>query len=269
MPELPEVETIVNDLRPVILGREVLDVQVFNERSLMGEADLLRGAGKVRSVGRRGKFIVISFEQEILLCMHLRMSGRILVRDQSEPMLDYERVRIDFEGASLRFCDIRKFGRVYVFKSDEYEEQTGICKLGVEPLGEEFSFERFLELVGKRRGNIKRLLLDQSLVAGIGNIYADEALFYAGIRPDKTIESIKKREMERLHGSIVRALKQGVKNRGTSISDFEDAYGRNGFNQEILYVYGRGGLECLNCKTTLVKTRVASRGTVYCPSCQK
>ena len=128
---------------------------------------------------------------------------------------------------------------------------------------------KFLELFNKRKGNIKRWLLEQTVIAGIGNIYADEALFYAGIRPSTNIENIDEDSLKLLFESILKALKQGIRNRGTSISDFRDAYGSTGRNQEKLYVYGRAGQECLKCSNLLIRIKVAGRGTVYCEQCQQ
>jgi formamidopyrimidine-DNA glycosylase len=124
-------------------------------------------------------------------------------------------------------------------------------------------------MMNGKKGVVKKWLLDQSLVAGVGNIYADEGCFYAGIRPDQRMENLGKKELEQLFEGVIKALKQGVKNRGTSISDFQDAYGHEGKNQELLYVYGRGGEKCMKCERTLKRTVVAGRGTVYCESCQK
>lgn len=270
MPELPEVETIVSDLKTAIVGSRFMDISGNHNNSVaqaLDNAAEIRGM-KVVKVERRGKFILIFFENDWVMTLHLRMSGRILIRNFDEESLPFERTRIDFDRHSLRFCDIRKFGRVWINHVDEYEEATGIFKLGVEPLSENFSAEVFKKLLNGRKGSVKKWLLDQSLIAGIGNIYADEACFYAGIRPDASIENLNQKQLELLFESILKALKQGIRNRGTSISDFADAYGKHGSNQELLYVYGRGGKECLNCKNILIKTTIAGRGTVYCEECQ-
>lgn len=271
MPELPEVETIVRDLRGGLIGARFLDIS-GNHNSAVAQA--LDNASWIRdavvlSVERRGKFIVINFERDFVMTIHLRMSGRLLMRDYSEESLPYERTRIDFDRCSLRFCDVRKFGRVWINSLDEYEQATGIARLGIEPFDESFDAKHFTKLLKGKRGHIKKWLLDQSLIAGIGNIYADEACFYAGIRPNAEASKLSGAQLDALHGAVLKALNQGIRNRGTSISDFADAYGKTGRNQELLYVYGRGGQKCLRCKAeALVKTRVAGRGTVYCESCQ-
>lgn len=270
MPELPEVETIVTDLKPILPGMFFVDMKSSHNNAVkdaLGNVGLITGK-KVVAVERRGKFINIFFENNFVMTIHLRMSGRILFRDLKDEELLYERTRINFDKGSLRFCDMRKFGRVWICSQDEYELTTGIYRLGIEPFSKEMTLDNFLELFTKRKGNVKRWLLDQSVIAGIGNIYADEALFYAGIRPTGNLQDIDKKMLEKLFKCVLKALKQGVKNRGTSISDFKDAYGSTGRNQEKLYVYGRGGKDCFNCSAVLVKTKVAGRGTVYCEECQ-
>lgn len=270
MPELPEVETIVSDLKPVLKGRFFVDLVGTHENSILGAMDNIAAIRdkKVVNVFRRGKFINILFENNYVMTIHLRMSGRIITRDTGDEALRFERTRIDFNGVSLRFCDVRKFGKVWIAKSAEYEEVTGISRLGLEPLNGDLSASGFIKMMKGKRGVVKKWLLDQSKVAGIGNIYADEGCFYAGIRPDHKMEVMKEKELEKLFEGVIKALRQGVKNRGTSISDFQDAYGHRGKNQELLYVYGRGGEKCLQCEGTLKRTVVAGRGTVYCKKCQ-
>jgi len=271
MPELPEVETIVSDLKPVLVGRFFVGLTGTHKNSISGAIDniaTIKG-GKVVEVKRRGKFINIFFENDYVMTIHLRMSGRILTRDLNEEQLKFERTRIDFNDVSLRFCDVRKFGKVWISKKSEYEKVTGISKLGLEPLNNELTVEKFIKIMNGKKGTVKKWLLDQSLVAGIGNIYADESCFYAGVRPDARMEKLKRKELEKLFKSVMKALKQGIKNRGTSISDFQDAYGQKGRNQELLFVYGRGGQKCLKCSNTLERAVVAGRGTVFCKKCQK
>jgi formamidopyrimidine-DNA glycosylase len=270
MPELPEVETIVRDLEPVLRGAKFVNIETTHAPAVVSfdyDFDVLRDKD-VLAIERRGKFINLFFEDDFVVTIHLRMSGRLLIKDKTENPLKFERTRIDFDGCSLRFCDMRKFGKVWLNRVDNYEEKTGISRLGVEPLGNGLDLKMFLKIFRGRRGVVKKWLLDQSMIAGIGNIYADEACFYAGVRPDSRMENLSPLELEKLFEAIIKALKQGVVNRGTSIADFADAYGRNGKNQELLYVYGRGGKECFNCKTKLEKVRLVGRGTVFCPSCQ-
>lgn len=270
MPELPEVQTIVSDLKPLLVGRRfvAIDSSVINHvTGALDNASFVVDA-KVVDVVRRGKFICVLFENDYVMTVHLRMSGRLIWRSLEEDELKFERTRIDFDEGSLRFCDVRKFGRVWICKASEYEAITGIGRLGVEPLSAEFNLQTFEGLMKGKKGAIKKWLLDQSLIAGIGNIYADESCFYAGVRPDAAVEKLGAEQLKSLFESVVAALKQGVRNRGTSISDFADAYGKTGRNQELLYVYGRGGKPCLKCDQVLFKSKVAGRGTVHCANCQ-
>ncbi len=270
MPELPEVETIVADLRPILLGRRFIELSGTHENSIIGAMDNVASIRDkhIVEVSRRGKFINIFFENDYVMTVHLRMSGRLIFRESNEEPLRFERTRIDFENGSLRFCDVRKFGRVWICKAEEYAELTGISRLGVEPLNGDLDLAGFIKMMTGKRGAVKKWLLDQSLIAGIGNIYADEACFYAGIRPDSAIEKLGKKDLGKLFSAVVKALRQGIRNRGTSISDFADAYGKKGQNQEVLCVYGRGGEKCLKCEVILKRTVVAGRGTVYCEGCQ-
>lgn len=271
MPELPEVETIVRDLQSAMVGEKFVNLTSFFEKAVypgLSAFDDLVGK-RVESVGRRGKFLIIFFDGDDVLVLHLRMSGRIVLSSHGEAQLPHERNRLDFEKSSLRFCDPRKFGRIWLAKISDYEAVSGISRLGVEPFGDEIDAKYFTDLFGKKRGAVKKNLLDQSLIAGIGNIYADEACFYAGIRPERETSSLSRREFVLLFEAVLKALNQGIINRGTSISDYHDAYGKSGKNQELLYVYGRGGKECIGCKEILVKAKVAGRGTVYCRKCQR
>lgn len=271
MPELPEVETIVRDLQPILKGLRFKSIDSSHENHVAGALDNASEIVdiSVREVARRGKYIRIIFENDYVMTIHLRMSGRLLFMSLDDEVLRFERTRIDFDGGSLRFCDMRKFGRVWINKKSDYEEMTGTDKLGIEPLGAQFNLENFGKLFKGRRGVLKKWLLDQTFIAGIGNIYADEACFYAGVRPDREVAGISNGEFDRLFEGILKALNQGIRNRGTSISDFADAYGKKGKNQEVLYVYGRGGEKCLECAVALSKMKLAGRTTVFCERCQK
>lgn len=270
MPELPEVETIVTDLKPVLVGMRFVDLTGTHGHSIhgaLGNVPFIKGH-KVVEVSRRGKFINIFFENDYVMTVHLRMSGRLIFCPLNEDPLKFERTRIDFDAGSLRFCDMRKFGRVWISKAQSFELETGISRLGIEPLNGDLDLEKFKKIFEGKRGTVKKCLLDQSLIAGIGNIYADEGCFYAGIKPQARFEKLTEKKLKKLFEGVLKALNQGIRNRGTSISDFVDAYGKNGKNQEVLYVYGRGEKDCLKCGHKLVKDRVAGRGTVYCNSCQ-
>lgn len=270
MPELPEVETIVCDLKPVLVGAVFCGIKTEVRACVLPSVEDFSKAEnlKVLDIKRRGKFINIFLEKDLVMTLHLRMSGRLIMQGHDEAALRFERTRIDFDKFSLRFCDVRKFGRVWLNHVSDYEKVTGIARLGAEPLDPGFDFQVFEKIFMKKKGSVKKLLLEQSNIAGIGNIYADEACFYAGIRPEAEIENLSGKKLEKLFESVVSALNQGIRNRGTSISDFADAYGKMGSNQELLYVYGRGGNPCMDCGEKLKKIKLAGRGTVYCEKCQ-
>lgn len=269
MPELPEVETVVKGIKPRLMGRHFLALRGKVKNAVIPSFEIfktLKGL-HVLNVARRGKFINIFFENDSVVTLHLRMSGRIIMCDLNDPALPFERTRIDFEGKSLRFCDVRKFGRVWLSRLDECESVTGISRLGVEPMGKDFNLRFFRKILDSQRG-LKALLLDQSLIAGIGNIYADEGLFDAGLRPERIGKSLSASDIQRLFESVKKVLNQGIRNRGTSISDFRDAQGKPGKNQKFLAVYGRAKKPCGRCGELLKKTVVAGRGTVFCKNCQ-
>lgn len=270
MPELPEVQTVVSDLKPIITGDKFkgIDAHYLKAcRPSVNAYDKIKGQ-KVLDIRRRGKYINIFFENDLVLTIHLRMTGRLLVWDKKE-LLRFERIRIYFNKCMVCFCDMRKFGGFDLYHINEYLEKNNMHILGPEPLLEEFSASKFYSICKNRKKSIKGVLLDQHLIAGIGNIYADEACFYAGIIPNRPAMSLKKKECEKLYEAIKRALLQGIKNRGTSISDYQDLYGFKGKNQEILYVYSRAGKKCFECEEVLSKEKVAGRTTVFCLKCQK
>lgn len=270
MPELPEVETIVGDLKKQIVGSRFITITATYPKAVepgLHHFHLIQRQ-TVTDVYRRGKFICIRFDNKNIVTIHLRMSGRIVVSTHNAPAEPFERVRLDFNTCSLRFSDIRKFGRVWIGHENDYQDLTGISKLGPEPLADSFSFETLVNNVKGRKGVLKKILLDQTIVAGIGNIYADEICFDAGIRPHRGIDRMTTGEWTRVTQSIKKILKQGIENRGTSISDFHDAHGEKGFNQDHLKVYGRAKCECYACQTPLKRFKIVGRGTVYCPKCQ-
>lgn len=270
MPELPEVETIVRELIPELVGARFLGMKIFWNKSVnsVKNFDKIKNK-KIISISRRGKFINIFFDNEIVVTIHLRMTGRLILINKNSPELEYERVRLDFDRRSLGFCDVRKFGRIWINSKKDFEKNTGMAKLGAEPFSRDFNFHKFSEIFTKKKGNIKKLLLDQTLLAGIGNIYADEGLFMAKIRPSRKIENLKTRELKNLYNGLMTVLKSGIKNLGTSVSDFIAPSGEKGKNQHALFVYKRGGKPCLICGYKLIKTKLAGRGTVYCENCQK
>lgn len=270
MPELAEVETIVGDLRKVLTGQAL---RGFSTELASAIWPNLRAFSKikgkaVKEVKRRGKFLIFFLEQDSVVAIHLRMSGRLFLRKISDDKVPFERHCFIFSDTSLRFSDQRKFGRIWFSDLRNYEKVSGIAKLGIEPLQPDFTCERFIGMVNDRNTTIKKLLLDQTVISGIGNIYADESCFFAGIRPDRAVKNISKKDLKKIHEGIGMVLKKAINNRGTSMADFLDPFGYKGHNQRSLNVYGREGLPCRNCGEILKKIRHAGRGTVYCGRCQ-
>lgn len=271
MPELPEVETVAADLRQQLIGRRFLSAHIVWPRTLAAPDPLTcsgRLAGRaVVDVGRRGKYLLIHLDSAETLIIHLRMTGRLAVVAPGDPELATPHVRAWFEladGAVLAFNDPRKFGRIWLVA--DVEEVTG--KLGPEPLDWTFTAEALAERLRKRRQAIKALLLDQTVVAGVGNIYADEALFLAGVHPLRSGASLTQDEIGRLHGAIRQVLAESIAQRGTMLRDYRTPYGADGAYKNHLRVYGQPGRPCPRCGTPIERSRVAQRSSHFCPQCQ-
>jgi formamidopyrimidine-DNA glycosylase len=280
MPELPEVETIARSLRgenppratavfrdgiapASIVGRAIRSADVLWEKTIAapqtGFKDRIAGR-RVASVGRRAKFLALGLDQDVLV-IHLRMSGDLLVRPAGEPPALHDRVVFHFEdGFDLAFNDTRKFGRVWLL--DDPEEL--FAGLGPEPLGDAFTPDWFFEKLQTRSRQIKPLLLDQSFLAGVGNIYADESLHRAGIHPLRSSHSIDRSEARALWGHLRDVLEESIRNNGASI----DWVYRGGDFQNVFRVYGRAGEACTSCGGAIERIVVGQRGTHLCPNCQ-
>ena len=270
MPELPEVETVARGLRESLVGRTVTGVAVGWPRTIarLGVAEFTeRVAGqRVTLIGRRGKYVIIGLSRGYLL-VHLKMSGRLSVVPRDEPSDQHVHVLFDLDdGRQLRFRDVRKFGRIYLV--DHPSEIT--AGLGPEPLADDFKAEDFSRLLARRRGRLKSLLLNQQFLAGLGNIYADEALFAAQLHPMRKADSLTADEEARLYAAIRTVLNQAVTSRGTTLDDggYTDANGQAGGYQDRIVVYGRGGEPCLRCATPIERIVIGGRSAHFCPHCQ-
>lgn len=265
MPELPEVETIVRRMRPEIVGCKISDATLLWERTLATPKPVLFNKNiigqLVESINRRAKYIVIQLSVDTLL-IHLRMSGDIFFRQISAEAHKHDRLLLTLDDEKvLAFNDMRKFGRVWLTPSP----QDVLGKLGPEPLSDNFSADMLFERITSHKRQIKPLLLDQRVIAGLGNIYTDEALHLAGLHPLTKSDTIKRDQAEILWRSIRRVLNEGIERNGTSI----DWIYRGGQYQNYLHVYGRTDEPCLNCGTPIQKIVVGQRGTHFCPQCQK
>lgn len=271
MPELPEVQTIVEDLIAAgIEGATITAAAVYWPRTVATPHFIRRIRGRrIRRITRRGKYLVFELEGALHMLVHLRMSGRLHLRTARSGPEPYERVVFSLsDGRQLCLHDPRKFGRIHLV--DDAGAVLG--KLGVEPLDRSFTPRALSNILRNRRRMLKPLLLDQSMIAGLGNIYVDEALWESGLHPRRLSATLTQDEIKRLHGAIRRVLKQGIANRGTSLgngrSNFASIARHGGENVHALRVFRREGTPCPRCKTTIVRLVVAQRGTHICPRCQ-
>ncbi len=271
VPELPEVETLARDLRRLLCDAEISGVEARWARTVAvpcaDELTKRLPGHKILDVRRRGKFLILSLSGPSYLMIHLRMSGQLRVEPGTCEPDPYARLILHLaDGRQLIFSDTRKFGRVY------WTTDPGLVlgSLGPEPLAQDLTVDDFATLLSSRRGMLKPLLLNQGFLAGLGNIYTDEALFLAGLHPRRKANTLSHAEVERLYGAIRQVLRQAIAGRGTTLSDerYLDAEGSPGTYAERLRVYRRAGEPCTRCGATLERIVVAGRGTHICPDCQ-
>jgi formamidopyrimidine-DNA glycosylase len=274
VPELPEVETIRGQLAPHLEGRriarfEILDPRWSEPAAPIELADALEGR-TIRSVGRRGKYFDVELAGEVHLVMHLRMTGNLLFVPEGGGEQPYVRVRIGLDdGATVLFSDPRRFGTGIVLLGDGARDDYFRTRLGVEPLSPAFTAEALRELARGRRSPVKAFLLSQERIAGVGNIYADEALFRARIHPLRPVGTLRSPQIAALRDAVVESLEAGIDARGASIDDFRHTDGARGSFQDRFLVHRREGEPCPRCGTAVVKLRAAGRGTYICPRCQR
>jgi formamidopyrimidine-DNA glycosylase len=272
VPELPEVETVVRDLQPLLTGRTLLELRRSKSklrRPWKPAWDALVTGRRVEAVRRRGKWIVVDLHDNRSLVIHLGMTGQLTVTEAATPEENHTHLVFTLDdGRHLRFRDIRRFGSAAMFK-DAIALQSFFdeAMLGPEPWDlDRLDWRRRLK--ASRRA-LKAMLLDQRLVAGVGNIYADEALFEARLHPAKTGAALSSVQADRLREAIVTVLERAIERRGATISDFVGGSGLQGRYQQEFRVYSRTGDPCLQCKTPIKRIRLAGRSTHYCPRCQK
>jgi formamidopyrimidine-DNA glycosylase len=272
MPELPEVETVRRSLLDRVVGRRIDGLRVGAFAGVVGTEAVADVAARlvgrtITGIRRRAKYLVFDLDDGTALVVHLRMTGSLTVVPRGEPPLRFEHLAIGLGDNELRFADQRKFGRVLHVPGVEAERlQT---RFGPEPLSAAFTAERLAAALARRPGKLKSVLLDQAVVAGLGNIYVDEALFRARLHPERAANALTPDEIRRLHRAIRVVLREGLEYQGTTFSSFRDATGAEGRNQRNLRVYGRGEREpCLRCGRPLARIVVGGRGTHFCPWCQ-
>jgi formamidopyrimidine-DNA glycosylase len=262
LPELPEVETVVRSVRPHILGKKILAASLGSHRVTRADHEETRQAltgATVTDVRRRGKQILIDVDRG-LLYVHLGMTGKLL---WNAPPTKYTRAQLHFEDGLLLYDDTRMFGRVEFFTV----VPDMLSRVGPDALT--VSFEDFYTRLKRHKGRIKAVLLNQAFLAGVGNIYADESLFAAGVHPRTATQRLSKARAQKLHAHLLEILEAAIQHRGSSIADYVDSTGERGSYQQLHNVYGRKGESCPRCGTLIRRIVLAQRGTHFCPRCQK
>jgi formamidopyrimidine-DNA glycosylase len=276
MPELPEVETIRRDLEKEVVGRKIKTVEVHGLRSIRRYTNKKQFISrledrKIESIGRRGKNLLLSLGDDYLV-VHLGMSGQLLRAQPKDPTLKHTHVVFTFtQGGQLRYVDPRTFGELYVVsKAGLAEEAPELAGLGFDPVEDAVSWDLFGARLVARKVKLKTLLMDQHFIAGIGNIYSDEILWNAGLRPDRGSETVSTQEVRRLYRSMGEVLQEAIKFRGSSLADeqYRDIFGKVGNYQSEHKVYGREGQPCRRCRHIIERMKWASRSSYYCPGCQ-
>lgn len=273
MPELPEVETVRRNLDRLLVGATIVDVRFGDFTGSIANpaphifADEIRGR-RFTGTGRRGKYLLLQLDSENVIAIHLRMTGDLHIASANEPWGKHLHLalRLD-DGRDLRFADVRKFGRIWLLTPPELEDLNE--RIGPEPLDPEFTAEQFHQRLSTRSRAIKALLLEQSFLAGVGNIYADEALFAAKIHPLRAASSLTPDEAEALLVAIKTAFQHAIDRGGTTIRNYRNALGEAGGNQHFLQIYTLAeGDPCPRCGTPISRIVVAQRGTRFCATCQ-
>ena len=271
MPELPEVETVARGIRPHVVNQTVETVIVRQPQLRWRVPDQLDEILKdlaIRSVTRRGKYLLLETVKGTLI-IHLGMSGQLRVLDKDTELKKHDHVDIVFKNNTLlRFNDTRRFGAV-LWTDEAIEHHPLIKVLGVEPLSDEFTADSLFKATRKRNVPIKTFVMNSHVVVGVGNIYANEALFMAGILPERLALTLELGDCQRLVVCIREVLAKAIEQGGTTLKDFVNEAGKAGYFQQVLRVYGRGGLPCLVCETPLSAIRINNRSTVFCSHCQK
>jgi formamidopyrimidine-DNA glycosylase len=281
MPELPEVETVVRGLRDTIAGKTIARVHLNAPPTSTVVADSLHPAGfasllaerKILRVSRRGKNILMQLSGGLTLWVHLKMTGHFSFQPSSDPVEKHDLVVFDFASTGrnntfhLRFNDYRRFGRLRLYPDDELFDQEGLSTLGPEPA--ELSADDFVVHCRRRPRMFKPALLDQTFIAGLGNIYADESLYYARIHPRRLTTSPSRRKLVELHGHIRRLLAKAIRLMGTSVDSYVGINGQGGSFQKYLRAYNNEGNPCMFCGRKIVREKIGSRSAHYCPRCQR
>ncbi|WP_077621278.1 DNA-formamidopyrimidine glycosylase [Sediminibacillus massiliensis] len=274
MPELPEVETVRKTLLHLVKNKEINDVQVYWDniikkpaqqeifkQSLIGQT--------IHDIRRKGKFLLFDLNDYVLVS-HLRMEGKYGVFPSSTPLLKHTHVVFAFtDGEELRYNDVRKFGTMHLFKKGEEAADKPLSLLGPDPFEDDFDLSIFQSKIQKSERSIKAILLDQSVIAGLGNIYVDETLFKAGVHPERRGSSLTEKDISKIHHAAVDTLLLAIEQGGTTIRSYVNSQGQIGMFQQELFVYGQHNEPCKKCGSPIAKIKVGGRGTHVCTTCQK
>lgn len=272
MPEMPEVETVKRTLLPLIKGKTIKEVTVWYPKIITGDAKEFKRqlvGKKITTIDRYAKYLLIRLSGNLTVVSHLRMEGKYRLVKINTKKDKHDHVQIVFsDNSALRYNDVRKFGRMQLIKTGTEKEKTGISKLGAEPNSAAFTVSYLQNGLARKKKNIKNTLLDQSVVAGLGNIYVDEVLWETKIHPLSQANTIPAERVAQLHDNINSLIELAIAERGTTIHTYLDANGKTGGFQKMLQVYGHKGEPCVRCGTPLEKIKVNGRGTTFCPKCQ-
>ena len=271
MPELPEVETTCRGIAPHLVGSRIQRAIVWQRRLRWpipaGFEKKITGRC-VTAIERRAKYLLLTLDDGATLIVHLGMSGSLRLDDPTTPHRKHDHIELHLSGGlCLRYCDPRRFG-AWLHTTDDPQQHALLVDLGPEPLSEQFSAKYLQERLKNRKQPIKTLIMDSHLVVGVGNIYANEALFLAGIHPQRAGQSLTAEECQRLVQHIKQILRRAIQRGGTTLRDFVGGDGKPGYFAQELLVYGRAGEPCLHCQTPLLEIRLGQRSTVFCPHCQ-
>ncbi|EPZ39591.1 MULTISPECIES: DNA-formamidopyrimidine glycosylase [Anoxybacillus] len=270
MPELPEVETVRRTLLPLVVGKTIERVKVHWEKIVQHPdvetfCDRLKGQ-TIYDIERRGKFLIFQLD-DVVLVSHLRMEGRYIYEKENAPFDRHTHIFFTFtDRTELRYRDVRKFGTMHLFNKGE--NVPPLSNIGIEPLDEQFTVLWLTDQLQRTKRTIKAVLLDQTIVAGLGNIYVDEVLFRSSIHPERIATTLTEQEIEALHEAIVETIREAIEKGGSTVRTYVNTQGKIGTFQTQLYVYGRVNKPCRRCGEPIVKTTVANRGTHYCKHCQ-
>jgi len=271
MPELPEVETTRRGIEPYLTDQTILTINIRESRlrwPVDNSIAQIFQQQKIHSVTRRGKYLLLNCANEYHLLIHLGMSGSLRIVEKDEAIAKHEHFDICLNsGLILRYRDPRRFGALFYCQGNPQEHKL-IKDLGPEPLGEDFDFEGFYKHSRQKRLPIKQYIMDHHVVVGVGNIYANEALFLARIRPGKAAGRVSRNDFQKLYQAIIKVLKAAIEQGGTTLKDFRGSDGKPGYFQLTLSVYGKAGEQCSVCSTVIKDKRIGQRNSYYCPKCQ-